>query len=106
VEKKIEIDVPNMNARYTRARCRSCHQDEESLMTVEHHFRINVLIATMDYQLQELNNRFSEPAVELLILSTTLSPQDAYKSFKINDICNLVEKFYPQDFTKQKKKSF
>jgi hypothetical protein len=44
--------------------------------------------------------------VELLILSTTLSPQDAYKSFKINDICNLVEKFYPQDFTKQKKKSF
>jgi hypothetical protein len=41
--------------------------------------------------------------VELLRLSAALSPQDAYKSFKIDDICSLVEKFYPQYFTEQDK---
>jgi hypothetical protein len=44
--------------------------------------------------------------VELLILSAALSLEDEYKSFKIIDICNFVEKFYPQDFTKQKKNHF
>ena len=34
-----EIEVPDMNACYTRARGRSHHQNEESLMTMEHHFR-------------------------------------------------------------------
>jgi len=100
---KNEIDVPDMNARYTRARSRSCRQNEESSMTMEHHFRIDVFIAAIDFQLQELDNRFSEHAVELLCLSAALSPLDAYKSFKIDDICSLVEKFYPQDFTEQEK---
>jgi hypothetical protein len=53
--------------------------------------------------LQELNNRYSEHAVKLLSLSAALSPQDAYKSFKIDDICSLVEKFYPQNFIEQEK---
>jgi hypothetical protein len=70
-------------------------------MTIEHYFRIDVFIVAIDFQLQELNYRFSEHAVELLILSAVLSPKDAYKLFKIDDICNLVEKFYPQDFTDQ-----
>jgi hypothetical protein len=41
--------------------------------------------------------------VELLIFSVTLSFKDAYKSYKIDDICNLVEKFYPKYFIKQEK---
>jgi hypothetical protein len=101
--KKNEIDVPDMNARYIRARGRSCRRDEESSMTMEHHFRIDVFIAAIDFQLQELDNRCSEHVVELLSLSAALSPQDAYKSFKIDDICSLVEKFYRQDFTEQEK---
>jgi hypothetical protein len=101
--KKNEIDVPDMNARYTRARGRSCHQNEESSMTMEHHFRIGVFVAAIDFQLQELDNRFSDHTVEFFRLSAALSPQDAYKSFKIDDICSLVEKFYPQDFTEQEK---
>ncbi|XP_059436124.1 uncharacterized protein LOC132169051 [Corylus avellana] len=70
---------------------------------MEHHFRIDIFIVVIDFQLQELNNRFNEHAVELVILSDALSPKDAYKSFKIEDICNLTKKFYPQDFTKQEK---
>jgi hypothetical protein len=91
-----------MNARYI-ARGRPRRQDEESIVTMEHYFRIDVFTTTIDFQLQELNSRFSEHAVELLILSATLNPKDANKSFKIDDICNLVEKFYPQEFTNQEK---
>jgi hypothetical protein len=63
-----------MNARYIRARGRSCHQNEESSMIMEHYFRIDVLIGAIDFKLRELDNRFSEHAVELLSLSAALSP--------------------------------
>ena len=38
--------------------------------------------------------------MELLTLSDALNPIDGFKSFSINFICILVEKFYPLDFTK------
>jgi hypothetical protein len=98
-----EIEVPNMNASYTRAWGRSHCQDEKSLIIMEHHFRIDIFITAIDFHLQELVSRFNEHAMELLILSADLGPKDAYKSFKIDDICNLVEKFYPEYFTKQEK---
>ncbi|KAL6503918.1 hypothetical protein OROGR_025841 [Orobanche gracilis] len=41
--------------------------------------------------------------VELLRLSSALDPRDGYKSFNIDNICELVEKFYPRDFTSQEK---
>jgi len=44
-----EIDVPDLNARYTRARGRSCRQDEESSLTMEHHFRIDIFTAVIDF---------------------------------------------------------
>ena len=47
----------------------------------------------------ELNNRFIEQTLELLTLSSALNPIDAFKSFKIEDICSLSERLYPQDFT-------
>jgi hypothetical protein len=50
-------------------------------------------------QLQELNRRFSEHAVELLISGSTYDPRVARESFRIDDICELVNKFYLQDFT-------
>jgi len=53
--------------------------------------------------LQELNRRFNEHAVELLILGSALDPQAACESFRIDDICQLVNKFYPQDFTDHEK---
>ncbi|KAI8546824.1 hypothetical protein RHMOL_Rhmol07G0149500 [Rhododendron molle] len=56
-------------------------------------------MGTIDSQLQELNARFKEDAIELLILSTTLDPRDGYKSFKVENICKLAEKYYPSDFT-------
>ncbi|KAG9444939.1 hypothetical protein H6P81_016279 [Aristolochia fimbriata] len=50
-----------------------------------------------------LNTRFSDHTMDLLILSAALYPQDRYKSFNINNICELVDKFYCDDFTEQEK---
>ena len=36
-------------------------------------------------------------------MSTTLYPKNYYKLFNVEDICLLVDKFYPEDFSDQKK---
>ncbi|KAL4599349.1 hypothetical protein ACB092_11G120400 [Castanea dentata] len=83
-----EIDIPDLNAHYTKAR--------------EHHLKIDIFTVAIDFQLQELNSRFCELTADLLTLSSTLNPKDAFRSFKVGDICNLDENYYPQDFTEQK----
>ncbi|XP_074363122.1 uncharacterized protein LOC141703530 [Apium graveolens] len=55
----------------------------------------------IDFQREELNSRFSDGAVELLVLSSALDPKDNFKSFKAEEIYRLGEIFYPEDFTKQ-----
>nr|XP_023884511.1 zinc finger MYM-type protein 1-like [Quercus suber] len=94
-----EIDIPDMNARYSKARGRYRRQDED--YTIEHHFRIDIFTVAIDFQLQKLKSRFCEQITELVILSSTLNPKDAFRLFKIVNICNLVKKYYPQDFTEQ-----
>ena len=41
--------------------------------------------------------------IELLVLNTSLNPRDSFKSFNIEDICELGNRFYPMDFTEQEK---
>ena len=95
------IDVPDMTARYVDRRGLARHQQDD--FTIEHHYQVNIFCATIDSQLQELNHRFNEHAVELLVLSSALDPYQACQSFRINDICLFVTKFYPQDFMKHEK---
>ncbi|XP_072078121.1 uncharacterized protein [Arachis hypogaea] len=91
---KHEIEVPNMSAQYIFGRGRS----RQPSVTVEHHYRIDVFLATIDSQIQELNSRFNEQTIELLTLSCALDPKDNFKSFNIEEISKLAEKFYPLDF--------
>ena len=70
-----------MKAQYTRACSRYRHQNEV-LITLEHYLRADIFVAAIDFQLQELNNRFCDQTFELLILSSTLCPQDSYSSFE------------------------
>ena len=65
-------------------------------LTMEHNFRIGIFTVAIDFRLQELKSRFCELTTELVILSSALN--DAFRLFKIVDICNLVKKYYPQDF--------
>ncbi|GAV77212.1 LOW QUALITY PROTEIN: Dimer_Tnp_hAT domain-containing protein, partial [Cephalotus follicularis] len=70
-----------------------------SLMRMFH--ATDIFVAAIDSQLQELNSRFDENMVELLILSSALDPKDSFKSFSVEKICSMMSKFYPEDFTEQ-----
>ncbi|XP_073051189.1 uncharacterized protein [Primulina eburnea] len=93
------IEIPNMNAWYRSATGRSIQQRDS--ITFDHHYRFDVFNAAIDFQVEELNSRFNDGAVELLRLSSALEPRDNFKLFNADDIYNLAEKFYPSDFNKQ-----
>ncbi|XP_024196124.1 uncharacterized protein LOC112199325 [Rosa chinensis] len=93
---KHDIDMPDMNTWYKDGTCRHCQQRD--FITVEHHYHMDVFNALVDFQLSELNRRFSDHASELLILSSTLDLRDNFKNFKTEGVCNLAKKFYPEDF--------
>ncbi|KAL1077588.1 hypothetical protein V6Z11_D10G105700 [Gossypium hirsutum] len=80
-----ELDFPNMNAQYIVS-C-SCNKKED--VTVKHHYRVNILFATIDTQLQELKSKFNEHVF--------------FKLFDIDKIYILVNKFYQKDFSQQEK---
>ncbi|XVF86823.1 hypothetical protein PTKIN_Ptkin18bG0073400 [Pterospermum kingtungense] len=94
---RYDIEMPNMSARYIEGTTRSCQQKNH--ITVEHYYRINIFNVVIDFYLMELNSRFTKQTKELLTLSLALSLIDGFKSFKIDDICTLAQKFYAQDFT-------
>ena len=95
------IDVPDMNARYVARRGRA--RQQQANYTIEQYYQVDIFYAAIDSQLQELNNRFSEQTIELVILSTALEPREGYEYFRIDDICKLVNTFYPHDFADHEK---
>ncbi|KAH9779331.1 TTF-type domain-containing protein [Citrus sinensis] len=54
---KNEIDMPGMKARHMKGRGRSCQQND--YITVEHYYHYNIFNVVIDFQLMELNNRFT-----------------------------------------------
>ena len=90
---KRNINVPDMNAYYIERRGQAHHQ--QANFTIKHYYCMDIFCDAIDSQLQELNRRFSELAVELLILSLALDLQAAREFFRIDDICQLVNKFSP-----------
>ena len=95
-----DIEVPDMDACFSSV---GRSRRKTKSITVEHHYRVDIFTAIIDQQLQELNNRFNEQAIELLKLSTALDPRNSYKLFNVEDICLLVDKFYLEDVFDQEK---
>ncbi|XP_025625988.1 uncharacterized protein [Arachis hypogaea] len=98
---KHEVEVPDLNAMHIPRRGRTRKIIDQ--ISVEHHYRVNLFLAVIDTQLQEINGRFNDNMVEFLTLSSTLDPRENYKLFSVNKVCELVERFYPDDFTDQEK---
>ncbi|XP_027062861.1 uncharacterized protein [Coffea arabica] len=94
--KQHQIDIPCMNAQYI-ARCGKSRSNHDEI-SVKHYYRVDIFLATIDYQLQKLHSRFNDYIVELFVLITALDPRNGFILFKIDDICKLAEKFYPNDF--------
>jgi hypothetical protein len=96
---KHEIDIPDFGARYVKVRGRY----QRDHITVEYHYHFNIFNVGIDCQLQELDNRCGEMTMKLFTLSSALDPSDDYKSFNINDICTLADKYYSLDFSDHEK---
>ncbi|KAJ8774419.1 hypothetical protein K2173_016865 [Erythroxylum novogranatense] len=96
---KHNVEIPDLNAPYFPVRSRRRAHD----VSIEHHYRVNLFIAIIDTQLQELNSKFSDSTMELLSLSSTLDPRDNFKLLNVDHICELANKFYPDDFSEQEK---
>ena len=93
-----DIDAPDMTAIYMNGTRMSCQQ--RNFISIGHYYHVDIFNAVIDFQLMEIDSRFSDQAMELLILSSALDPTDAFQSFNIDHICTLVaERFYPQDYT-------
>ena len=90
------IKIPNMDAFYKVGTQRSCQQHDTII--IYHHYQVDIFNAAIDFQIVELNRKFFEGTMKILVLSYTLNSRDAYKSFNIDDICKFVEKIYPHDF--------
>jgi len=100
--KKHGIEIPDLNDWHSTTRFRRSRL-EENQVTIKHYFRVEFFFTTIDKQLQELNSRFSEQAMDLMTLSCSLSHEDGYKAFDVDTICTLVQKYYPMDFCDHEK---
>ncbi|XP_071688547.1 uncharacterized protein [Rutidosis leptorrhynchoides] len=94
---KHKIEMPDFNSLYKSERYRPRQKDNH--VSVEHFYRVDIFICAVDKQLHELASRFDDKATELLTLSSALVPRKASEMLNIDQICSLVEKYYPTDFT-------
>ncbi|XP_071714265.1 uncharacterized protein [Rutidosis leptorrhynchoides] len=94
-----KIDMAYFSALYKCGRYRPLQKDNH--VSFEHFYRVDIFICALDKQLHELCNRFDNNAVELLTLSSALVPRKDSEVINIDQICPLVEKYYPTDFDEQ-----
>ncbi|KAK9664959.1 hypothetical protein RND81_14G080100 [Saponaria officinalis] len=63
-----------------------------------HRFRVEIFISVIDLQLQELNNRFDEVNMKLLICMASFNPVNCFVAYDKQKLLRLAE-FYPEDFS-------
>ncbi|XP_060170504.1 uncharacterized protein LOC132601441 [Lycium barbarum] len=66
---------------------------------VLHRYQVAIFYKIIDWQRQELNNRFDEETSNLLLGIASLNPPNSFSSFNIEKILRLAE-LYPDDFDK------
>ena len=57
----VNILVPDLSAHYTIRRGRARHQDSD--ITIEHNYKVDIFNVVIDTQLQELNNKFNDNTI-------------------------------------------
>ncbi|XP_049375728.1 uncharacterized protein LOC125840801 [Solanum verrucosum] len=67
--------------------------------TILHHYQVEVFYKIIDWQRQELNNRFDKVTTDLLLGIACLNPDDSFSNLDMEKILRLVE-LYPDDFDK------
>ncbi|KAL4637625.1 hypothetical protein ACB092_03G090500 [Castanea dentata] len=62
-----------------------------------HYYRVELFYTVIDMQLQELNNRFFEANIDLLLCMACLNPSNSFVAFNKEKLIRLA-KFYPSHF--------
>ena len=63
-----------------------------------HRYQVELFYDVLYMHLQELNNRFNEVNMELLLCLACLCPNDAFAAFDKDKLVRLAQ-FYPKDFS-------
>ncbi|KAJ1295190.1 hypothetical protein BS78_01G205200 [Paspalum vaginatum] len=93
IEKK--IPVPNMDEAipgWGRSRL------DGKLITQEHHYRVDTFLAAFDAIIIEMDHRFNEVSLELLVCFVCLDPRNSFSKFDVDKIARLTE-IYDRDFS-------
>ncbi|XP_049387477.1 uncharacterized protein LOC125851772 [Solanum stenotomum] len=88
------ISLPNLDAPYVNS---GRSRRKVVICTTLHHYLVDVFYKIIDWQLQELNDRFNEVTSDLLNGVSCLNPIDSFSSFDIKKIMRMAE-LYPDDF--------
>lgn len=91
---KYDILIPQFDELYVSS-LRSRRKPNDC--TVLHHYRVDVFCKIIDWQIQELNERFDEVTTHLLHGIACLNPINSFSSFDIRKIMRMTE-LYPDDF--------
>nr|XP_016465262.1 PREDICTED: uncharacterized protein LOC107788120 [Nicotiana tabacum] len=91
------IVIPKMDEKYALGKSKR----KSSTVTYSHHLYVEVFCAAIDLQLSELNNRFSEVNIDLLLGMASLSPDDFFTNYNKNKIMKLAT-YYPNEFAASK----
>ncbi|XP_074359802.1 uncharacterized protein LOC141699898 [Apium graveolens] len=67
-------------------------------VTNYHHYRVEVFCEVVDLISQELDNRFPETSIDLLISVACLDPRDTYSAFDVDKLVHLAN-LYPEYFS-------
>ena len=86
------IDIPALDGRYVpHARSLRFYP----VQTIDDHYRREVYIGVINQIRQELDNRFDEVNMELLICMSALNPFNSFDSYDAHKVLSLA-KFYPR----------
>ncbi|CAN6700483.1 unnamed protein product [Malus baccata var. baccata] len=92
-----EIEVPNMDDLYV-IQGKSLRKAPRK--TNCHHYKVELFFEVIDFQLTELDDRFTEGNIELLICLASLSQNDLFVAFDKEKLVRLAQ-MYPKDFMDQ-----
>ncbi|XP_010695398.1 uncharacterized protein LOC104908045 [Beta vulgaris subsp. vulgaris] len=90
-----EISVPTMNERFT---LEGKSKRKAPMVSNLHRYRAEIFYATIDFLLQEINNRFDEETTDILLCVASLSPINSFQAFDTQKLLKLAL-FYPNDFS-------
>jgi len=91
---KNEIGVPDMDKEINT---RGISARRKQKVTNMHFYHVEVFLAAIDAILSEMNHRFGEVSLELLVCMACLNPRNSFSNFDVDKLVRLAQ-IYAMDF--------